>query len=110
MSPACAVAARESRRLSFSGRRPRSVRSALRRHRVALEMAALETSPGRALTLPQVAADAGGLPARARTVADRAAVAARRMCRRVRRMIAVSGDQRPQPRAAAPGGRKYDRV
>src|SRR3954466_10279155 len=110
MSPAWTAAARESRRSSLSGRRPRWVRSALRRQTVALDIAVLETSPGMALALPHVAADAAGVPARAKAVADRAAAEARRIRWRVCRMIAVSGDQGLPPRVAALRRRKYDLV
>src|SRR3954447_8923650 len=88
MSLAWPVAARASRRLTFRGRRPRWVRSALRRQIVELAIAALETSPGWALALPQEAADAAGAPARARTVAGRAAAVARRTCLRGSRIRA----------------------
>src|SRR5712691_3887717 len=91
MSPAWPVAARASRRLTFSGRRPRWVRSALRRQIVELASAALEASPGWALALSQEAADAAGAPARARAVADMAAAVARRRRWRWSRIRTVSG-------------------
>src|SRR3954463_8555370 len=113
MSPAWPVAARASRRLSFSGRMPRWVRSALRRQRVEPAIADLETSPGMALALPQVAAEAAGAPARARALADSAAEVARRMCRRRSGMVpsdgfrAIRGPCRVRRHRV---GRKYDRV
>src|ERR1700704_1631362 len=110
MSPAWPVAARASRRLTFSGRRPRSVRSALRRQMVDLAIVALEASPGCALALPQEAADAAGAPARASAVADMAAAAARRRRWRGSRIGSVSGNALSLPRPAALAGRTYEPV
>src|SRR3954451_14214924 len=104
MSPAWPGGARASRRLALSGRKPRWVRSVLRRQSVAPAIAALEAWPGMALALPQVAADAPGAAARARALADRAAATARRMGRRRGRMVASEmGFGRLDPAAARSG-------